>query len=37
MNTAPESDGWVFKVQLADVAEMDGLMDEAAYRAFAQK
>ena len=33
MNTAPESDGWVYKVQLADVAELDGLMDEAAYRA----
>ena len=37
MNTAPESDGWVYKVQLADVAELDGLMDEAAYRAFVQK
>ena len=33
----PESEGWVYKVQLADIAELDGLMDEAAYRDFAQK
>ena len=34
VNTAPESEGWFFKVTLADPAELDGLMDEAAYKAF---
>ncbi|WP_414899503.1 glycine cleavage system protein GcvH [Sphingomonas flavalba] len=34
VNTAPESDGWFFKLKLADPAELDGLMDEAAYQAF---
>ena len=37
LNSAAESEGWVYKVQLADIAELDGLMDEAAYRDFAQK
>ena len=37
LNSAAESEGWVYKVQLADTAELDGLMDEAAYRDFAQK
>ena len=35
--SAAVSEGWVYKVQLADIAELDGLMDEAAYRDFAQK
>ena len=37
LNSAAESAGWGYKVQLADIAELDGLMDEAAYRDFAQK
>ena len=37
LTSAAESEGWVYKVQLADIAELDGLMDEAAYRDFAQK
>ena len=37
MNYAPEGEGWVYKIQLANLAELDGLMDEAAYRDFAQK
>ena len=37
LNSAAESEGWVYKVQLADIAELDSLMDEAAYRDFAQK
>lgn len=37
MNSAPEGEGWVYKIQLADLAELDGLMNEAAYRDFAQK
>jgi glycine cleavage system H protein len=34
VNTAPESDGWFFKLTIADKAELDGLMDEAAYNDF---
>jgi glycine cleavage system H protein len=34
VNTAPESDGWFFKLTIADKAELDGLMDEAAYKDF---
>jgi len=28
----PEGDGWFFKIRIADTAELEGLMDEAAYR-----
>ena len=34
VNTAPESEGWFFKLTIADAGELDGLMDEAAYKAF---
>jgi glycine cleavage system H protein len=34
VNTAPESDGWFFKLTIADQGELDGLMDEAAYKDF---
>jgi glycine cleavage system H protein len=34
VNAAPESGGWFFKIRLADMTELDGLMDEAAYKAF---
>jgi glycine cleavage system H protein len=34
VNTAPEGDGWFFKLTLADPSELDGLMDEAGYKAF---
>lgn len=34
VNTAPESEGWFFKLTLSDPTELDGLMDEAAYKAF---
>jgi glycine cleavage system H protein len=34
INSDPEGQGWFFKLKLADAAELDGLMDEAAYRAF---
>jgi glycine cleavage system H protein len=33
-NTAPESEGWFFKLTLSDVGELEGLMDETAYKAF---
>ncbi len=34
VNTAPESDGWFFKLTIADKGELDGLMDEAKYKTF---
>src|SRR5690348_14889778 len=34
VNTAPESDGWFFKLTIADTGELDGLMDEAKYKDF---
>lgn len=36
VNTAPEGDGWFFKLTISDVGELDGLMDEAAYKAFCE-
>ena len=36
VNTSPEQDGWFFKLTLADPSELDGLMDDAAYKAFVQ-
>jgi glycine cleavage system H protein len=35
VNTAPTGDGWLFKLKVANKAEVDGLMDEAAYKAIA--
>jgi glycine cleavage system H protein len=32
INRDPEGEGWFFKLKLADAGEVDGLMDEAAYR-----
>jgi glycine cleavage system H protein len=32
VNSDPEGSGWFFKLKLTDPAELDGLMDEAAYR-----
>lgn len=34
INTAPTTDGWFFKIEAADVAEVAALMDEAAYAAY---
>ena len=31
-NTDPEGQGWFFKLKLENTGELDGLMDEAAYR-----
>lgn len=33
VNEAPEGDGWLFRLRLADPAALDQLMDEAAYQA----
>ncbi|MEO5972478.1 MAG: glycine cleavage system protein GcvH [Sphingomicrobium sp.] len=32
INSDAEGEGWFFKLKLADPGELDGLMDEAAYR-----
>ena len=32
INRDAEGEGWFFKLKLADPSELDGLMDEAAYR-----
>ena len=34
VNTAPEGEGWFFKLTLSNSAELEGLMDDAAYKAF---
>lgn len=34
VNSDPEGAGWFFKLKLSDPGELDGLMDEAAYRDF---
>jgi len=31
INTAPETEGWIFKLALDDAGELDGLLDAAAY------
>ncbi len=33
VNEAPEGEGWLFRMRLADAASLDALMDEAAYQA----
>jgi glycine cleavage system H protein len=35
-NSDPLGQGWFFKVRVANAAELDGLMDETAYTAFAK-
>ena len=32
VNSDPEGDGWFFKIRLSEAGELDGLMDEGAYR-----
>ena len=34
VNTAPEADGWLMRLTLADAGELAGLMDDAAYAAY---
>lgn len=34
VNTAPEGEGWFFKLTLSNPSELEGLMDEGAYKAF---
>ncbi len=37
VNGDAEGDGWFFKIRLKDAAELDALMDEAAYKAFVEE
>ena len=34
VNTAPEGEGWFFKMTIADAGQLEGLMDAGAYKAF---
>ncbi len=36
VNSAPEGEGWFFKMTIADAGQLDGLMDEAGYKAFVE-
>ncbi len=34
VNSSPEEDGWFFRMTIGDKAELEGLMDDKAYKAF---
>ncbi|MCP9221363.1 glycine cleavage system protein GcvH [Erythrobacter sp. LQ02-29] len=34
VNSSPEEAGWFFKLSIADKGELDGLMDQSAYKSF---
>ncbi len=36
VNSSPEDEGWFFRMSISDPAELEGLMDEAAYKAFCE-
>jgi len=36
VNSSPEEDGWFFRMSVSDKAELEGLMDEAAYKEFVE-
>ncbi|MFN3864170.1 MAG: glycine cleavage system protein GcvH [Erythrobacter sp.] len=36
VNTAPEGEGWFFRMTIADASQLEGLMDAAAYKAFVE-
>jgi len=36
VNSSPEDEGWFFRLSVSDAAELDGLMDEAAYKTFCE-
>lgn len=37
VNESAEADGWFFKLRMTDTSELNELMDEAAYRTFADE
>ncbi len=34
VNSSPEEDGWFFRMTVGDASELEGLMDDKAYKAF---
>lgn len=36
VNSAPTGDGWFFKLKIANAGDLDGLMDEAAYKSYVE-
>ena len=36
VNSSPEEDGWFYRMTVADKSELEGLMDEAAYKEFVE-
>ena len=36
VNSDPEGEGWFFRLRLSDEAELEGLMDAEAYKAFCE-
>jgi glycine cleavage system H protein len=36
VNSDPQGEGWFFKMKVADPSELDGLMDEAAYKTYVE-
>ena len=36
VNSDPRGEGWFFKIKIADPSELEGLMDEAAYKTFVE-
>jgi glycine cleavage system H protein len=37
INSDPTGEGWFFKLKIKDAAELDGLMDDAAYHRFVEE
>jgi glycine cleavage system H protein len=37
VNRDPQGKGWFFKMELANPKELDGLMDEAAYKKYLEE
>lgn len=36
VNEDPQGDGWFYKMTITDASELDGLMDDAAYKAYVE-
>ena len=36
VNSSPEEEGWFFRMTISDTAELEGLMDDKAYKAFVE-
>lgn len=37
INKSPEGEGWIAKIEVADVKEVEGLMDAEAYKKFTEE